>query len=106
MTRRGYTTFAWVLAAYTVAVILWGAFVRATGAGAGCGNHWPTCNGQVVPRPEQIETIIEFTHRITSMLNGFMVIALVFGAFRLFPKQHIVRRGAILSFVFIIIEGL
>ncbi len=106
MTQRRYTTFAWVVVAYTIAVILWGAFVRATGAGAGCGSHWPTCNGQIIPRPEQVETIIEFFHRITSMVNGFLVIGMVWGAFRLFSKGHIVRRGAVLSLIFIIIEGL
>ena len=35
----------------TLGVILWGAYVRASGSGAGCGSHWPTCNGEVVPRP-------------------------------------------------------
>ena len=42
--------FAWAVLAGNVAVILWGSFVRATGSGAGCGGHWPTCNGDVVPR--------------------------------------------------------
>ncbi|MCA9971032.1 MAG: COX15/CtaA family protein [Anaerolineales bacterium] len=106
MTQKRFTTFAWITVAYTVFVILWGAFVRATGSGAGCGSHWPSCNGQVIPRPEQIETIIEFAHRITSALNGLLVIGLVFGAFRLFPKGHLARRGAVLSLIFIIIEGL
>ena len=44
-------------------VILWGALVRATGSGAGCGNHWPLCNGQVIPLSPRVDTIIEFTHR-------------------------------------------
>ena len=37
----------WSLAllAVTVLVILWGAFVRVTGSGAGCADHWPLCNG-------------------------------------------------------------
>ncbi len=104
--RKQFTNFAWFVVAYTIAVILWGAFVRATGSGAGCGSHWPTCNGQIIPRPEQVETIIEFFHRITSAVNGVLVIALVVGAFRLFPKSHLARRGAVLSLIFIIIEGL
>ena len=41
--------FAWVVLLFNLAVILWGAFVRATGSGAGCGAHWPLCNGEVVP---------------------------------------------------------
>lgn len=104
--QKRFTNYAWFVVAYTVAVILWGAFVRATGSGAGCGSHWPTCNGQVLPRPEQVETIIEFFHRITSAVNGLLVIGLVVGAFRLFPKAHLVRRGAVLSLIFIVIEGL
>ena len=41
--------FAWAVVVYNVLVIVWGAVVRATGSGAGCGNHWPLCNGQVLP---------------------------------------------------------
>lgn len=106
MTRKRFTTYAWIVVGYTILVILWGAFVRATGSGAGCGSHWPTCNGQVLPRPERVETIIEFAHRITSAFNGLLVIGLLVGAFRLYPKKHLARRGAVLSLIFIIIEGL
>ncbi|MCB8920793.1 MAG: COX15/CtaA family protein [Ardenticatenaceae bacterium] len=106
MKQKQFTNFAWFVVAYTIAVVLWGAFVRATGSGAGCGSHWPTCNGQAIPRPEQIETIIEYAHRITSALNGLFVVGLLIGAFRFFSKGHLARRGAVLSFVFIIIEGL
>ena len=104
--QKQFTNFAWFVAAYTIAVVLWGAFVRATGSGAGCGNHWPSCNGQAIPRPEALETIIEYAHRITSALNGLFVVGLLFGAFRLYGKGHPARRGAVLSFTFIIIEGL
>ena len=55
--------FAWAVLAYNVAVILWGAYVRATGSGAGCGAHWPLCNGEVVPRAAGVATLIEFSHR-------------------------------------------
>ena len=63
MTRqqKRYAAYTYFVVAYTIAVILFGAFVRATGSGAGCGSHWPTCNGDIIPRPEQIETVIEFT---------------------------------------------
>src|SRR5690606_41336818 len=45
------STFALALTALiaNTVVILQGAVVRATGSGAGCGSHWPTCNGTVVP---------------------------------------------------------
>lgn len=106
MKNRSFTTFACVVLAFTVLVILWGAYTRATGSGAGCGSHWPLCNGQVVPIDPQIETIIEFAHRTTSALAGVLVIILVAWAWRAFARGHLVRRGAALSLIFIIIEGL
>jgi len=85
---------------------LWGAFVRATGSGAGCGSHWPTCNGQVIHWPAQTETLIEFTHRLTSGVALILVIGLLIWAFRSYPKGSAVRVGAVLSFVFILTEAL
>lgn len=106
MKNRRFSTFAWGVLAYNILVVLWGAYTRATGSGAGCGSHWPLCNGQVLPRDPQIETIIEFAHRTTSALAGVLVIALLVWAWRAFPRGHLVRRGSVLSLVFIIIEGL
>ena len=71
--------FAWGVLAYFVAVILWGSLVRATGAGAGCGNHWPLCNGTVLQHSASVNTIIEFTHRITSGLSFFSAVGLLIG---------------------------
>ncbi len=101
-----FSRFAWGVVGYNVFVILWGAFVRASGSGAGCGSHWPLCNGSVIPRAEYIETVIEFGHRLTSGLDGLIVLGMVAWAFRAFPKRHIVRRAAAVSFMFILIEGL
>ncbi|MGI9174716.1 MAG: COX15/CtaA family protein [Rhodothermales bacterium] len=103
--QRRFAGYAWGVLAYMVLVILWGAFVRATGSGAGCGSHWPLCNGEVVPQAPAVETLIELSHRLTSALAGFLVIGLVVWAFRVFPKGHIVRKGAIGSLVFVITEG-
>lgn len=103
--RQYFTRFAWLALAYVVLVILWGAVVRATGSGAGCGSHWPLCNGVVVPRAPQVETLIELTHRLTSAFSGVVVIVLLVWAFRLFPKGHTVRKGAVLSMLFILTEG-
>ncbi len=104
--QRHFTRYAWFTLAFLILVILWGAFVRATGSGAGCGSHWPLCNGVVVPRNVRVETLIEFTHRVTSALSGLLVLALWVWAFRLYPKGHIVRKGASLSLLFIITESL
>jgi heme A synthase len=104
--RRGFVRYTWFVLIYNLAVILWGAFVRATGSGAGCGRHWPLCNGQVLPRAQQVETLIEFTHRVTSGLAGLLVIGLVVWAVRAFPRGHLARRGAWLTLAVIIVEGL
>jgi heme a synthase len=104
--NRSFVRYAWFVLTYNVAVILWGAFVRATGSGAGCGEHWPLCNGEVMPRSPELATIIEFTHRLTSGLAGLFVIGLLVFAFRTFPKGHIVRRCAGWSLVLTLTEGL
>jgi len=101
-----FARYAWGVLAYNLLVIVWGAFVRATGSGAGCGSHWPLCNGDVVPRAPEIETVIEFTHRATSGLALLAVVGLYVWARRAYPRGEIVRTGALLSLVFIIIEAL
>jgi heme A synthase len=101
-----FALFAWGNLAYNLFVILWGAFVRASGSGAGCGDHWPLCNGEIIPRAEAIETLIEFTHRATSGIALLLVIGLIVWAFRAYPKGHIVRRGAAFSFGFMVTEAL
>lgn len=97
---------AWTALGYNVLVILWGAFVRISGSGAGCGEHWPLCNGVAVPVSPTLHTVIEFSHRLTSGLSGLLAIALLALAFLLSKKGHPVRTGAILSLLLIIFEGL
>jgi heme A synthase len=103
---RRFAAFAWFVLAYNVAVVVWGAYVRATGSGAGCGNHWPLCNGQITPHSPAIATIIEFTHRVSSGLDLLLVAGMAVWAFRGFPRRHPVRLGAVLSGIFLITEAL
>ncbi|HUD55128.1 MAG TPA: COX15/CtaA family protein, partial [Terracidiphilus sp.] len=49
--------FSWAVLVYFIAVILWGALVRATGSGAGCGDHWPLCNGTVMQHSPRMDTM-------------------------------------------------
>ncbi len=97
--------FAWFLVGYNVLVILWGAFVRASGSGAGCGSHWPLCNGEVVPLNPSLERTIEFTHRVMSGIDLPLILLLAFLIFRLFPWGR-VRYSAIASVFFILTEAL
>lgn len=104
--NRRFSIFAWSVLAYNILVVLWGAYVRATGSGAGCGNHWPLCDGQVVPRAQTIAQVIEFTHRLTSGLALVGVVILVIWAYKAFPRGNRVRTAAMLSGVFILTEAL
>ncbi len=104
--NRRFARYAWGVVLLNIVVIVWGAFVRATGSGAGCGDNWPLCQGEVIPRPESIETVIEFSHRVTSGLALISVVVLLIWAFRAFPKGSVVRKGAIASMIFMILEAL
>ena len=86
-------------------MILWGAYVRATGSGAGCGGHWPLCNGEVVPQTPQIQTIIEFTHRLTSGVAFLGVAGLLVWSFFSFPRNHRVRKASITSLALMVTEA-
>jgi heme A synthase len=105
MVNTRFRAFAWATLAFTLAVIVWGAYVRASGSGAGCGSHWPTCNGDVLPRPKTIETIVELAHRVTSAAITIVVLVELAWAFVAFPKRHPVRGGAVASMILVLTEG-
>lgn len=101
-----FAKYAWFVLGYNVAVILWGVFLRASRSGDGCGQHWLTCHGEIIPSAPEMKTFIEFFHRIMSALDGLIVLILVIWAFRAFPKKHLVRKLALASFILVIVEGL
>jgi heme A synthase len=101
-----FAKYAWAVLAYNIGVILWGAYVRATGSGAGCGGHWPLCNGQVIPVSPQAATLIEFSHRVSSGVTLLAVLGLAIWAFRTYPKGHPARLGAGLATFFTLTEAL
>jgi heme a synthase len=98
--------FSWAVLAALLGVILWGAYVRASGSGAGCGSHWPTCNGDIIPRSPNAKTIVEFTHRATSGLAFLLVVVQAIWAFRVFPARDPVRRAAAWTVFLIITEAI
>jgi heme A synthase len=103
---RHFAGFAWFVLAWNVLVGVEGAFVRATGSGAGCGNHWPLCNGQVLVGTRATATLIEFAHRSMTGIDTALILALVVWAFRAFPAGHAARLGATLSTIFLVTEAL
>ncbi len=103
--RTAFRNYAWSLLGYTVLVILWGGFVRASGSGAGCGAHWPLCNGEVIPQSPTINTVIEFGHRLTSGLAGILALVLIVWAFLAYGLRSSVFKAAAFSLLFMITEG-
>ena len=103
---KAFAKFAWVALACNLVVILWGVFLRASHSGDGCGQHWLTCQGEVIPSAPQLKTVIEYSHRVSTAIVGLVVVGLVFWAFRATRKGDPVRWTAVLSLVFIIVEAL
>jgi heme A synthase len=97
----------WLLTlAYTLLVILFGALVRITGSGAGCGQHWPTCHGDVTHLPANLQTWIEYTHRATSALCGLIVLFALGVTWRARGGRHLATYAAIGAVVFVGVEGI
>jgi heme A synthase len=101
-----FAKYAWLVLAYNIVVILWGVFLRASKSGDGCGQHWLTCHGEVIPSAPELKTIIEFSHRLTSGLAFITVLILLVWALRKYQKGSPVRKAAVVSFIFIITEAL
>lgn len=104
MSRSTFARFSWFFLAYLIAVILFGAWVRISGSGDGCGEHWPLCQGAVLPQAEQSKTVIEFTHRITSGLCGIFGLILVLWSRKLDDRRLFRASLAVLGFL--IVESL
>ncbi len=107
---NGCARYAWFLLGYNILVILWGVFLRSSKSGDGCGQHWITCNGETIPSAPQLKTVIEFSHRIMSALDGVLVLILLIFAFVVWrklrtPGAKYSLYAAILSLFFVATEG-
>jgi len=101
-----FAKYAWAVIAYNLLVIVWGAYVRASKSGDGCGSHWPLCNGEVIPLAPTAKTLIEFSHRLSSGLALISAVVLLVWAFRYFARKHPIRRYAAWAMFFMITEAL
>ncbi|HEX3570136.1 MAG TPA: COX15/CtaA family protein [Acidobacteriaceae bacterium] len=105
--KWGLARFAWGVLAYFLLVVLWGAVVRATNSGGGCGAHWPLCNGYLNPlHHPRLATIIEFAHRQSTTVATCLTLALAFWTFRATAKGHRARKAALWSVFFLVTEAL
>ena len=98
---RGLNRYAWAVLAYNIGVIVWGAAVRATGSGAGCGDHWPLCGGSPT-----VARIIEFAHRASSGIALLAVVGLLAWTFRATPRRHLARSASVIALALTLNEAL
>lgn len=106
----GFAKYAWFVLAYNLLVVLWGVFLRASKSGDGCGMHWLTCHGEVLPTSPEFKTVIEFTHRIMSAVDGLFMLILLGWAIWICRKSRSDRDRSVLkttaaAFFFVLTEG-
>lgn len=107
MGANRFAKFAWFVLAWNILVILWGAWVRLSFSGDGCGAHWPDCNGSLIPSfGSEVKTWVEYSHRIMSAIDGFLILGMTIWAFRKFGKRTIERRAAIFALFFTFTESM
>jgi len=106
MKLKNFAPYTWGVLGWNLIVILWGAYVRATDSGAGCGQHWPLCNGQVIPQAPDVKMQIEFTHRILSGGALLLIAIMVIWGFRITKRDYPVRKGLTAAGILIVVEAL
>lgn len=97
--------FSAYLLIYTLIVVAWGAFVRMSFSGDGCGVHWPLCQGEVIPLNGSTKTFVEFFHRLSSGLIGPAILFLAYRVWREHPKGSQIRVAAGATVFFMITES-
>ena len=102
--RESFKRFSSFTLVFTLGVILWGAYVRFSHSGDACGSDWPLCRGKLIP--DSLPALTEWIHRATSGLSLLLVLGLALCALKVYPPKHIVRKFALSTGVFILIEAL
>ena len=80
--------------------------MRATGSGAGCGDHWPLCNGQILPHHPRLATVIEFTHRSMTGICTALTAGLIAWTFLAHPRSARARKASVWSGLLLLTEAL
>ncbi|HUO51220.1 MAG TPA: COX15/CtaA family protein [Gemmatimonadaceae bacterium] len=82
--------------AVAVLHIAFGAIVRISGSGMGCGDHWPKCLGAWFPPMDQPTLVIEWTHRLLAAILVTTVSATALVAWRARGMKGVGGRGGVL----------
>jgi cytochrome c oxidase assembly protein subunit 15 len=96
----------WATLVYTLIVILWGAWVRISHSGDGCGASWPLCHGEVIPSAPQAKTWVEYAHRAMSGVYGLLILGLTATLHRRAEISREAKFWMKLTLLFMITEAL
>lgn len=92
-----------VIGAYVMIVL--GVLVTTSGSGQGCGNSWPFCHGEIIPGSLSVKGLTEYSHRIMSSADGFLVLLLTVWSWWAYRKDRLIKLYAFLSLLFIVVQG-
>ncbi|MCB9451986.1 MAG: heme A synthase [Anaerolineaceae bacterium] len=102
-----FTRLAYITAVLTVGLIVFGAIVRVTDSGLGCGNDWPFCNGTIFPPLDNITAWVEWMHRLFALLIGVLgMVMLVIAVRRFRTENRLVLMTTILAAVLYVVQSL
>ncbi|MFD1735674.1 heme A synthase [Bacillus salitolerans] len=87
-------------------VLIGGALVTKTESGAGCGDSWPLCHGELIPSNITFELVIELSHRLVSGSVGILVLILSIWTWRKIGHIRETKFLSILSFSFLMLQAL
>ena len=76
--------------------LVFGAIVRISGSGMGCGDHWPRCYGYWFPPLSRPDLIIEVSHRYLASLLLLSLVALLAAAWRRRDQPGVGGPGGVL----------
>jgi len=93
---KGYRRLSYVALVLVVAQIVFGAIVRITGSGMGCGDHWPRCLGSWFPPLDRVDLVVEITHRYMAMGLSIAIAALLIVALARRSRPGMSGRGGLL----------
>jgi protoheme IX farnesyltransferase len=103
---RLYRRLALTATVLAVGLITLGGVVRLTGSGMGCGDHWPLCNGRILPNLRDTLEVIEWSHRWVASLLSATVVALAAVGWRSHRRQAALRNPATLAAIVLIAQVL
>ena len=103
--QRLIKLFAIITSIGAYVIIVLGVLVTTSGSGQGCGNTWPFCHGQIIPGVITIAGLIEYSHRVMSSLEGFLVLVLTIWSWLMYRKDFRVKLFAFLSLLFVVLQG-